>query len=372
MRREQGVCQFTKRKIMHLAKVNRFVAKSYEVSNDQQMINELSQLQDHPFNLIGLADREKFHTGMLSFLLNSLLEHDEVLFRELVLRLWQINTDLPETNATTVVVEKNGIDLAILNGSIVTHWAEVKLKTGLGNEQIQRYEKKHPKSNGVLLGLFPEDTGSDKTEFRSFPKVISEFLHPSKLASIANSELQTDRFVLIKMWSEYLTLLSKLADHFVSRNFEIVEKSDEIRQLLRNIKLLGIFERYRYGLIACELAQIQKKIAPELFNSNGNAGIHLQIAGEFPYGLQWQAGALKFFVIDPNYIKGNPADKRDAILYELSSQYIGHFKLPLSNKLNQKGKFRSVTVQRWDILHDCKGRAQFLADSIEYLCAIKI
>lgn len=335
------------------------------------MIQELSRLQNHPFNLIGLADREKFHTGMLGFLLNSLLEYDNEIFQDLCLRLWPGKPGIETQNETIILVEEKGIDLVIMHAGSVTHWAEMKLKTGLGNEQIQRYEKKHPDSKGVLLGLFPENSGSEKTQFRSFPEIISDFLQPPTLRSIAKAGLDDDRVTLIRMWSEYLSLVGRIATDFGNCGVDKIEKGLEIRQQLRNIKLLGIFERYRYSLVERNLDRLHRNVVTKLFNTNGNAGIELEIAGDFPYGLQWQAGALKFFVIDPNYKNGKITEERDALLQHLSTKYLEHFNLPQNKKLNQMGKFRSITVQRWDVLDDCNGRARFLADSIEYLNRLK-
>jgi len=335
------------------------------------MIPDLTELQNHPFNLIGLADREKFHTGMLAFALRSLLKCDSDHFFCLVSDLWQCGFDSSPAGEIIVDVEQGGIDLVVARSGAVTHWAEVKLKTGLGKEQIRRYEEKHPSGESVLLGLFPEETGSTKTRFRSFPKVILNFFQVMPVNSLAAAGLDKDRIALIKLWAEYLSRLRKISVTFEALGLGKIPDAKNTAMLLRNIKLLGIFERYRYGLVGEAFSRETRRLKPALFNTNGNAGLEMRIEASLPYGLQWQAGALKLFMIDPTFKKGTDTPERDSRLRDLAVQFCNHFNLDPNKNLNASGKFRSVTICRWNIFDDCRERACFLAESIDYLCDLK-
>ena len=101
----------------------------------------------------------------------------------------------------------------------------------------------------------------------------------------------------------------------------IEEKNSEknkIKNDLNNIKLKGIFERYRLNLIKksiedelsidlkdklIEGAEIWKKPEPEknyiiIGNTHGNASISFVLKTERKnsYGIQWQAGSVKIFI----------------------------------------------------------------------------
>lgn len=336
------------------------------------MIFELSELQSHPFNLIGLADREKFHTGMLAFTLRSFLEHDEELFFDLVSELWNQRFEKCSIDKIHVEVEHSGIDLVIATDGVVTHWAEMKLKTGLSDQQIRRYEDKYPNSASVLLGLFPEQTGSKKTVYRSFPTLVSRHITGLPNDRLRNSGLSEDRLVLISMWVKYLSGLARLSDTFVVAGLEEIPDANKVSSLLRRIKLRGIFERYRYNLIQEQMSNPQSPVQPQLFNSNGNAGLDIRIEASLPYGLQWQAGALKLFVEDPDFKKGNATPERDSRLVELAANFCDHFDLERNTRLNASGKFRSITVRRWGILENCHERGKFLTDGLDYLSGLNV
>lgn len=336
----------------------------------QQTIDRLSR---HAFNLIGLSDREKFHTGMLAFTLRWLLQNEPELGCKLIDGLWgaKERVDWSGADELQVQTEASSLDLVLRRGKQITHWAEVKLKTGLRESQIQDYEAKSPDAYGVLLGLLPEPTFSERTVFRSFADVVCANLHDSALAELTARYPENDSILLIRMWAEYLIDLGGLSRSFVERKLNQVPEPDAVLECLKAIKLAGIFERYRYGLVLASIGAIDPRVVKTLFNSNGNAGLDFRIEAPRPYGLQWQAGALKLFVEEPQFKKGLSTPERDAFLHDLAKRYTHNFDIPAPEKINVTGKFRSITIARWKVFDDCGQRIQELKSGIDFLCSLR-
>jgi len=332
----------------------------------------ISRLKEHPFTLIGLADREKFHTGLLAHALRCSIDRDRGSAIDIVSELWGDHiaaSQLQRAQKIEVFVEEGSVDLGIRVDGDVAYFAEMKLKTGLADHQLKKYKHKHPDACGVVLGLFSEETGHEDIASRKFPDIISSSF---KMPPISDEldEAKQDSLILLRMWKDYLSALANVSGQFEKAGLGPIEGAERLKEDLRTLKLKGVFEAFRYRLI---LAEVQKRNCPgsaEIFNTHGNAGIHFKFDRDMPFGLQWQAGALKLFVEDPRFKNGVSSDLRDARLEQLAEKYVSHFGLAKRILLGRPGKFRSVTVDRWSIFEPCKERIEKIVDGLVYLGAL--
>lgn len=326
----------------------------------------------HPFTLVGLSDREKFHTGMLAHTLRRLFETDREAGLDLVRALWgDVNSLLPLRQARTidVVVEDRSVDLSIRADRQTLLFAEMKLKTGLADHQLEKYRKTHPAASGVVLGLFCEDTGDSNTPSRKFPDILSQNLG-SGLLERRFAESRDDADILIRIWADYLQHLALLGNEFETGQLLQIDQRRDFEAMLAALRIKGIFEAYRYRLIARELAKLNCPVVGAAINTHGSAGLHFGIEADMPFGLQWQGEIVKLFVEDRAYVKGVSAAMRDERLLNLAARYLARFSHSAEVKLNKAGKFRSVTVHnQWNVFDDCAGRAEALMQGLSFLAS---
>ncbi len=288
----------------------------------------LEYLSTHPFSIIGLADREKFHTGLLAYTLQKLADCAPELFKELLEKLWNQEKFSPMDDVK-VLVEQKSVDLIINDNLNTLFFAEIKLKTTLRKNQFESYQKELPQAEGVVLSLF--SNGSIDKNCSSFPSVISSFFNERTSAQFLIGS--SDEIILIRMWVNYLKHLWRTANWLEELKDKSVPERDEFVERLEKLKLKGIFEWVRYNAILNKLnvescsksPKFEKK--PYIFNSHGNSGIDCQIQHKFPYGLQWQAGALKLFAIDPNFISNQESKARDKFLMTLKKNIVKNFRI---------------------------------------------
>jgi len=352
---------------------------SYEV-----IAPTITRLKDHPFTLIGLSDREKFHTGLLAHLLRRLSERDPEQFTRLIGLLWSgarageafkcINNAIAAKadQRITVTVEEKYLDLAIKVDARVTLLAEMKLKTTLSKDQLKNIETKWRGEAKTLLGLFPEKVSKTSGFGRArFAYSISEFFDGVPIGSALF--VDADEAALFRMWSDYLRNLDKVSSWFTRFDGKAVPNSKSFEEDLRALRLKGIFQWHRLEWIRRKFDD--KRITIKHFNTNGGAGLDFYVgksAGGFCKGLQWQWKSLKLFLIDENFPKHS--GERDTALEKLATEFINEFGLERPNSqsqsgsnaktaaspnLNRNGKFRSVTVENWDIfgnLAPCQGK----------------
>ena len=111
-------------------------------------------INDHPYTLISLSDREKFHTGMLAYVINHLDPEIQV---TLIEKLW--GEILSKNDGKiTAEVEQNSIDLIVKQNGEVAAWAEAKFKTTLSAGQLEKYRDKLPekaKIRALFLRCLP-------------------------------------------------------------------------------------------------------------------------------------------------------------------------------------------------------------------------
>lgn len=357
----------------------------------QAITDAFEKLQKHPYTLISLSDREKFHTGMLAFMINKLDQRSKVF---VIKQLWGVALE-QDAGEIIAEVEWQSIDLIVRQNKKIVLWAEAKFKTTLSRGQIQKYKEKLPKqakdAKAILLALFTEvDPASGGTDEVAFQNVIIEH------KELILAHLEGDYKVLIRLWIEYLEKIQVLTRYIKEIEVNSVEwagnSHGSFSDNLYQIKLKGIFEHYRHSVFRNEVEKLIKEqidenvglLIPNQFNSHGNSGIEYVVYpfdaqknrnrklhpdnanGHMRYGLQWQAGSLKLsidvakdsFYTEPwaksNKLKlANVRSTRDDKLHSLYGKFLAlkwaDERLGRNNKSGTK--FKSYTIAKWDIFN---------------------
>jgi len=311
-----------------------------------------------------------------------------------------------EGKGYTASVEKNLIDLVVTQQEgkreRIILIVESKFKTGLHKSktpephkkkkgkfinQLEKIRLKHPnleaKKGYYLLSLFPV-IEKDRFEFKGiqFTVIILKKLQELKIGGEVISEEDS----LILLWIKYLKNLKVIVDYFIENEMNCINliisdttSNTSLKTLLSGIKLNGVFESYRYGLVQ---QKVEKKLSDEikkslkkscinrneleqvgeLFNSHGNGGIHYALAMKEmkektkSYGVQWQ-GALKLFIETEN--KSNKDGVK--IIYK---KLLGDESL----KEPSLGKFSSITIKNdWNIYDDISEKSEEIVDYLNKL-----
>lgn len=331
-----------------------------------QCFASLACLEAHPFTVLSLSDREKFHTGLLAFAMNR--------YPNLIRQVFPGTGSLQNLGAFP---EERSIDLVVKSTLRDVAAAEIKLKTDLHDDQLNKINRLLPGTIAgikAVVGLFQPVRKEDRdwmrdNEFRwlSLTEEIPQFLRPMTAA-----ETDPDIAPLMRLWFTYLAELDVVRKYFSQRGAHEIEKR-EISESLCKIKLRGIFEAYRYNLVCQDIKAGELQIG----NTHGNAQIHIPlelVRDSQNFGLQWQSGILKVFI----EIKAT-ADKyrlhRDAELRALATR-VHEFILERGwrkdfeekpEKLNKKGMFRSITIARWNCFDDLRDKGDKINILITYL-----
>lgn len=355
--------------------------------------NALRELKEHPYTQIQLSDREKFHTGMLKITLDVFQKeaYSEIFGADFAKGLYKSEVQEIET-----CLEEKSVDLSIKNCKKVYAIIESKFKTGLHYSnyknrrvsQLTKYALNNPKTeHGFVVSLFPEQKEEDleispeeKTQIKVFEKKtytddVLRFLKNT------NSKLPDDpRVPLITLWTSYLKDLKIVVDEFKSIKLEGISNNENVKKLLSEAKLKGVFEGFRMSQVKQKLegilhdtikqdlqtgAQIWKKPDTEnnyiiLGNTHGNASLSLVMTDEhksISYGIQWQAGKVKVFTQpEGENLKKWQKDKawseqRQKTLENLIKLFESKWS-KYEMKINKEGKFRSITVMEKELFAD--------------------
>ena len=325
----------------------------------QQAIEAGNRLRNHPYTLLHLSDREKFHTGFLAFCLK---RYKPTFFYSMFGR----RDPLPDL---LVDVEYQSMDIVVRESKdpkIYLAAAEVKLKTDLHDDQVRKYRKKIGKhAVARVIGLFPPtEANEQELKQRGFPyEGLTEKI-PGWVEEQIRGESDPEIKCIFTLWVGYLRDLGVLRSYFVEKGTESI--GQDIVDALDDIKLKGIFERYRHGLITSQLQDLrfreelgkdgEGKGPLDIGNSHGNGILDLYTIprpkkkGEgVQMGLQWQAGQLKLFVHHKK-----DSESRNKLLKGIAEKIKSSGKLDFEVKPNKEGRFRSVTLidKGWDILKD--------------------
>jgi hypothetical protein len=339
----------------------------------------IEQLVKHPFTLLSLSDREKFHTGFLAYLIN---EHECGV--TIANEIFAVGNKSPEWNKPIkALVEYDSVDLLLCQCNefgkeacgtfskpcepkkYAIALAEVKLKTDLHSDQLEKLKQKIKKDVPIyLISLFPTtEPVSDTVAYTCFdlcniPDILSihcdipSIGEPSIVGMPDDSALPDNTKALLSLWSAYLNWLKFVVDYFIEQEMKAIDP--KIVNGLRSIKLLGIFQRYRFSLIKKALQQNGRKVEAIIHNSHGESLLHIFfLSNKYQVGLQWQYGILKLF-IESDQAKD---PERDQLLVCLAK------KLGVDKKLNRDGKFRSITWRDdWDVMGDISRLGKELED----------
>ena len=358
------------------------------------IIKAIEALKEHPFTVIQLSDKEKFHTGMLSYTLNT--------YPKLFGTLFGLYS-----KEYIASVEENSIDLLIREKvddgeGALKIIVESKFKTGLHKSKTPtKFNKQYGGFVSQLVKIQLNNPGLGGDHYSGyyllslFPEKLLDGIHtirPNKLVSIqfTNTVLEevdkinAKKDTLITLWVEYLKHLKVIVDYFFINEMNCINLENSIcgkslKALLSEIKLNGVFESYRYGLVQQEvkneldetLTELLKKSSKEksgieqvgeVFNTHGNGGIHYAIGNKKKYfGVQWQ-GVLKLF------IETNTKSKKAGLLNICKTLHIGSF-----SKSPSEGVFSSVTIENdWDIYGDIKDRPKKIVKYLESLISEEI
>lgn len=316
----------------------------------------------HPFTLLSLSDREKFHTGFLAYVINN-NEFGLCVAK----KIFSKSNTLPERDKQIkALVEYESIDLLLCRcdefgkeacGTLSKPCepkknaiapAEVKLKTDLHSNQLEKYKQKFPKEIRenlpfYLISLFPT-TESISDKVQAFDLCDIPDILPECIPDLYTQK--DDTRTLCSLWCTYLIALKAIREYFVAQKLQKINL--RIVNGLRSIKLLGIFQRYRLSLISPKPQGFEAKID----NTKGAALLDVFIQDtEYKVGLQWQGLNLKLF------IAGNTMgdEKRDKLLKELAK------KLEIKTESRRDGIFRSINwANDWDIMGNISGREEEL------------
>ncbi len=376
--------------------------------------NALKKLKEHPYTQIQLSDREKFHTGMLKITLDVFQKeaYEGIFGDKFANELYN-----PEDSEIKTYLEENSVDLSIKKGKEVYAIIESKFKTGLHYSnyknrrvsQLTKYALNNPKTkHGFVVSLFPEQnedlkiSPEEKTQIKVFKKrtYTDDVLRFLKNTS---SKLPDDpRVPLITLWTNYLKDLKIVVDEFKSIKLKGIPNNEDVKKLLSEVKLKGVFEGFRMSQVKQELekelkekntikqvlqtgAQIWKKLDTEnnyiiLGNTHGNASLSLVMTDEhksISYGIQWQAGIVKVFIQPEgkNLEKWRKDNAWGKLRQEILKNLIELFESEWSGdkmKINKEGKFRSITVMEKELFTDISAMPELLSERIAFLKKQKV
>ena len=337
-------------------------------------------LKTHPFTELQLSDREKFHIGMLKFVLENSTKN---LYKDF------FKTDFDKQKLSSHL-EKDSVDLLITdntNNNSPYIIVEAKFKSGIHNttykgkcmSQLQKYVETNPDAKkGFLVSLFKE-LNTDKLKIESQKKEsIKYFKNITFTGEILESIKSLDKTewngpnnaILIQFWIDYLKNLKVILDYVEGRHLNSLNNNSDcqFKKDSDELKLSGLFERYRLSLVLekINLFLLQNKDEKsiedfgKIDNTHGNALLEFSFDFKNPpysnfksYGIQWQMDKLKFFV---NIDKLNEVDKdREKYLSKKGRELqllIKKDKSELNEKVNRKGKFRSINIYERSMFDD--------------------
>jgi hypothetical protein len=341
----------------------------------KDIIKVFENLIDHPFTIIQMSDREKFHTGLLHYALKKYP------------KLYKLIFDIEGKFESEL--EFKSIDLYIYESTNKKKpyvLVESKFKTGLhfsktknGEvKQIQKYADNYKDaSKGYLISIFPE-TENLKINDHGFIKEYKNISFTGDILTVLERILEGDskeEYPLLDLWVSYLKEL-KIIIYFIKKqqleslNLNIYNNNKDFEYYSDKLKLSGLFENYRLNLIKEEINEAikqEKKVVcfekkdykyfSRIDNTRGNALLHYEKKFENPphkdfisFGIQWQTDKIKFYIRSKNK-KVNKI--RDEYLIK-SGKLLQDKVFPdgIDLKLNPNGKFKSISLHKHSMFDD--------------------
>ena len=342
----------------------------------KDIIKAFENLIDHPFTIIQMSDREKFHTGLLQYALKE--------YPQLYKLIFDIDGEFKSE------LEFKSIDLYIYESSTNKKkpyvLVESKFKTGLhfsktknGEvKQIQKYADKYKgASKGYLISLFPESENL-KINDHEFIKEYKNISFTGNILTVLESILEGDskeEYLLLDLWVSYLKELTIIIDfikqqQLESLNLNIYNNNKDFEYYSDKLKLSGLFENYRLNLINEEINEAikqEKKVIcfkkknyeyfSRIDNTRGNALLHYEKKFKNPphedfisYGIQWQTDKIKFYIRSKNKKVNKIRDEYLSKFGKMLQDKV--FPNGIDLKLNPNGKFKSISIHEHSMFDD--------------------
>ncbi|MDA8531859.1 hypothetical protein N9K44_03155 [Flavobacteriaceae bacterium] len=360
----------------------------------KDLIKSFEYLIDHPFTIIQMSDREKFHTGLLQYAL------------KIYPKLYKLIFDIHgEFNSK---LEFESIDLYIYESKDKKKpyvLVESKFKTGLhlsrtknGEvKQIQKYaDKFKDASKGYLISLFPESENlkiNDHVFIKEYKNITFTGEILTQLERIQEGDSKKED-PLLDLWVSYLKELKIIIDFIKQQqlkllNLNVYNNNKDFEDYSDELKLSGLFENYRLNLIKEEINEAiiqEKKVIcfekknyeyfSRIDNTHGNALLHYEKKFENPphedfisYGIQWQTDKIKFYIRSKNKKVNKIRDEYLSKFGKLLQDKV--FPDGIDLKLNPNGKFKSISIHEHSMFDDLKGIPDKIIELLNCLENIK-
>jgi hypothetical protein len=358
------------------------------------VLNTIENIKDHPFTFMQLADKEKFHTGLIAY---AIKEYPK--FLNILINDGRNYNALPYH----VLIEHDSTDILIVDGgdyfnkNINTPFAviEVKFKSAMHSSkkneevipQLSKYEDKYKKYNPQFIYIYLFDEPEVQNQFRNTWKFISyrdliTMLQPSYGQGYEGS------VQIVGVWMDYIKLMlefSKFIKDQALYSLKTAYQSNEsIGALIGEIKMRGLVDHYRYSLFLNALLKSEKLQSPllsyplkdeekkkdciyyKIDNTHGNGLIHFELYnGKTTFGIQWQSSSLKLYV----HADSKKNSERDEELIAMAAKLFGE----AEHALNKDGVFRSISILKelsWDIYDDQNDKVDIISEYLNKLSKI--
>lgn len=323
------------------------------------------------FEYLGMADMEKMHSQVLSWLFskncNAITEVSKL---ELLNSIFDIGVDFK--NIETTQTEINGIDILISTENHVII-VENKLKTFQHSFQLERYKDyaerrfEGHKISYFYLTLIPEKIKNKEWHRLSYSTILSEI---NKIRIEENTH-----GVILKEYLIYLERLVHISEEFIAKfqDYDLVftdgkkRKEDKVNQIYTNEQiefiaknqLETIFQKFYLNKLADNLKHKDFFIT----DTRGDALINLHLKHNLKLGgnnyttfIQFQGNLIKFaFAIEgEKYSTSKKEWIEDVIdwMQKLTKSELNRFKFTNLNKPKSKAYVsisRKITEKYWKL-----------------------
>jgi hypothetical protein len=365
------------------------------------ILNTIEDIKNHPFTFMQLADKEKFHTGMIAYAIKEYPKFLNILLND--------GRNYLAGDKYKVLVEHESTDILIVDEYCydepekhpdkdkIKPFAviEVKFKSAMHSSkkneevipQLTKYEDKYKKYNPQFIYIYLFDEPEVQNQFGKTWRFISyhdliTMLQPSY------GQGHEGNIQIVGVWMQYIESMlafSKFIKDQALYSLKTAYQSNEtIGALIGEIKMRGLVDHYRYSLFLNALLKSEKLQSPllnyplkdeekkkgciyyKIDNTHGNGLIHFELCnGKTTFGIQWQSSSLKLYI----HADSKKNSDRDEELIAMVKMLFGEAKYAL----NKDGLFRSISIYKdlsWDIYDDQNDKVDIIVDCLNKLSKI--
>ena len=361
----------------------------------------IEKIKNHPFTFMQLADKEKFHTGMIAYAIKQYPKFVNILLSD--------GRNYLAGDKYKVLVEHESTDILIVDEYCydepekypgkdkITPFAviEVKFKSAMHSSkkneevipQLTKYEDKYKKYNPQFIYIYLFDEPEVQNQFGKTWRFIGYHDILTILGSVHDRGVLGNEQI-IGTWISYVESMvefSKFIKNQALFSLKTAYQSNEtIGAYIGEIKMRGLVDHYRYSLFLNALLKSEKLQSPllsypskdeekkkdciyyKIDNTHGNGLIHFELYnGKTTSGIQWQSSSLKLYI----HADSKKNSDRDEELITLATKLFGE----AEHTLNKDGVFRSISILKelsWDIYDDQNDKVDIIADCLNKLIAI--